>query len=98
MPASFSCLCQHEVREKPRTRALREALARCFPAAGGVPLEKCPGSTQTCMQQPTQTQAFKQAASRRWQTLLKLLTRDAALAFRRVLPSDSRKINRFRSR
>lgn len=98
MPASFSCLCQHEIREKAYARALREPLARCFPAAGGVRLEKCPGSVQACVQQPTQTRAFKQAASWRRQTLLKLLNLDAASAFRRVLRSDSRKINRFRSR
>lgn len=98
MSTSFSCLCQHEIREKACARALREPLARCFPAAEGFCLEKCPGSVQTHVQQPTQTQAFKQAASQRWQTLLKLLTHDAAPAFRRFLPSDSKKINRFRNR
>lgn len=78
MPASFSCLCQHEIREKACARALREPLARCFRTTGRVRLEKCLGSTQTPVQQPTQTQAFKQATSQRQQTLLKLLTRDTA--------------------
>lgn len=98
MPASFSCLCQHAIREKACARALQGPLVRCFPADGEVCLERCPGSTQALVQQPTQTRAFKQAASWRQRTLLKLLTHDATPAFRRVLPSDSRKINRLRSR